>query len=289
MLTVTGMLLMMSTTAACGDACFVPLTEPPTAERVLSHLNNGQAGRDVMSAVLDGDRAKVDRMLRADPRLVTTGDGRFADLLAAAIGRCDKDMVELLLARGAPPDGPRGETPLDLALRARDLWFAERLLEAGAKPDKAPGANTSPMIEALSLGDWPKVELLLRHGYAINGLDDVGQTALVDAVAMDNFRLAERLLDAGADPWVVGTTGGNAGSGAAAAVALKEPEEDKARLRYGERLRKAGWPWPPPSPLEIRKAVLAGQWPPPGATGKPPPAWVVEKMRALYNPDGSRR
>lgn len=285
-----GLILGMTPVSACSADCFVPGTEPPRAERVLPALNNGQAGRELMSAVFNGDVDAAAHMLRADPQLRTTGDGRFADLLNVAVGRCDRKMTALLLAHGAPPDGPRGEVPLVLALRAHDLWFAERLLEAGARPDGGPQRNGSPATEAMSLNDWDRVELLLKHGLDLNARDETGETLLHEAVGMDNFRLAERLLDRGADPWAVGFHGGAVGTGAARPLAFEDSREDEARSRIVDRLKAAGWPWPPPDARQVRAAVLAGAWPPPGAKGAgATPDWVAAKMRELYDADGNRK
>lgn len=290
--TVAGLMVLMSATAGCAEPCFIPGTEPPAVERVLPEVNNGQAGRELMEAVFRGDRDAVDRMLRADPKLVTTGDGRFADLLNVAVGRCDKAMTELLLARGAPPDGPRGEVPLALALRARDPWFAERLLQAGAKPDGGPDANGSPVIEAMTSTSPDALALLLRHGLELNTTDEFGQSLLLNAVDGDNFTLAEWMLDRGADPWRVSIDGGNVATGAAEPLVLDWPEEEKARQRFAAKLQALGWPWPPPPIGKVRALVMAGQWPPEAARKagvKPPADWIVAEMRREYLPDGARR
>lgn len=258
----------------------------------MPNINNGQAGRDLMSAVFAGDRAAATRMLTADPRLATTGDGRFADLLNVAIGQCDKPMVDLLLSLGAPPNGPRGEVPLLLAFQARDPWYAERLLQAGAAPDGVKGSNGSPLTEALSQKSWPLLEMLLRHGWNFNALDELGESPLLSAVDMDSFLVAERMLDLGADPWVVGFHGGTVGASAVKPLVFDQPEEEVARQRFIARLQEAGWPWPPPDLEAVRKAVMAGQWPPEPARrlgAKPPPDWVVEAMREYYAPDGNSR
>jgi hypothetical protein len=55
---------------------------------------------------------------------------------------------------------------------------------------------------------------LLDHGADVNRADRTGGTPLETAVAMRNYRIAELLLERGADPWTVGVNGDTIASGA---------------------------------------------------------------------------
>ena len=262
---------------------FVSGTVLPTADQVRALGADGHSTRQMAEAVRDGDVDAARRLLDADPALVRVSDRRDLDLLTLAISRDDRPMVRLLLERGAPPDGPNGEVPLSLALRATDPWPAQALLQAGATPDPVAEGGFWPLDEAIALNSLGAVRLLLDHGADVNHADRTGATPLESAVAMQNYRIAELLLERGADPWAVGVNGDTIAAAVAAPVRPGEPEEAQARERVLVRLQSAGWRMPPPSAQAVRTEVLAGRWPPAGANGgRPPSPELVERMRRLW-------
>jgi len=262
---------------------FVSGTVLPTADQVRALGAEGHSTRRMVEAVRDGDVEAARRLLDADPALIRISDGRDLDLLTLAISRDDRTMVRLLLERGAPPDGPNGEVPLSLALRATDPWHAQTLLQAGATPDPIADDAFWPLDEAIALNSLGAVRLLLDHGADVNRTDRTGGTPLETAVAMQNYRIAELLLERGADPWAVGVNGDTVAAAVAAPVRPGEPEEAQARERVVARLQSAGWRMPPPSAQAVRTEVLAGRWPPAGAKGgRPPSPELIERMRRLW-------
>ncbi|WP_428156218.1 ankyrin repeat domain-containing protein [Brevundimonas sp.] len=262
---------------------FVSGTTLPTADQVRALGADGHSTRQMVEAVRDGDAETARRLLDADPALARIGDGRDLDMLTLAIARDDRPMVRLLLDKGAPPDGPNGEVPLSLALRARAPWHAQALLQAGAKPDPIRADGFWPLDEAISLNSLGAVRLLLDHGADVNRADRTGGTPLESAVAMQNYRIAELLLERGADPWAVGVNGDTIAAAATAPVRPDEPEEAQARDRVLARLQAAGWKLPPPSAQAVRAEVLAGRWPPAHAQGgRPPSPEIVDRMRRLW-------
>jgi uncharacterized protein len=262
---------------------FVAGTNLPTADQVRALGAEGHSTRQMVEAVRDGDVDTARRLLEADPALARISDGRDLDLLTLAISRDDRPMVRLLLDKGAPPDGPNGEVPLSLALRAREPWHAQTLLQAGASADPVKTDGFWPLDEAISLNSLGAVRLLLDHGANVNRADRTGGTPLESAVAMQNYRIAELLLERGADPWAVGVNGDTIAAAATAPVRPGEPEEAQARDRVLARLQAAGWRLPPPSPEAVRAQVLSGRWPPAGAQGgRPPSPEIVDRMRTLW-------
>lgn len=262
---------------------FVVGTVLPSPASVAALGRDGHSTRDMVEAVRDGDLAKARRLLDADPALARIGDGKNLDLLTLAVARDDRAMVSLLLEKGAPPDGPNGETPLSLALRAREPWHAQTLLQAGASPDPVAPDAFWPLDEAIALNSLGAVRLLLDHGADVNRADRTGGTPLEAAVAMRNYRIAELLLERGADPWAVGVNGDTIASALNAPVRPAEPIESQAESRVKARLTAAGWRFPPPSAQTVRADVLAGRWPPPGAQGGRPPSHdLVQRMRELW-------
>src|SRR5713101_4383407 len=92
--------------------------------------------RQLLDAIRDGDRDRVDALLREEPSLVSTRDDRGQTPLGTAVEEGKKEIAELLLEHGADPnraDG-YGNTPLHLAIEsgrtAEEIEDSLRLLLA---------------------------------------------------------------------------------------------------------------------------------------------------------------
>lgn len=273
----------LAMTAACDDgraACFAPNTELPTPETVARDQRLGGTARDLASALFDGDLPRARGLLDRDPAVASTRIGSDADMLVVALATCSREAVELLIAKGAPVDGARPGAPLIFALRANDPWFAERLLAAGAKPNPA-GDPLGPMRTAIGLNSLGGVRLLLDNRADPNAYERTGNRALHTAMNMETFRVAELLLERGADPWAIDSNGANFASALAQPMMTEDADEAAARRRLGERLARLGWPQPAPTPQAVRAMALAGEWPPANARGaRPVPPEVVAIIRA---------
>ena len=260
-------------TSACGDSrdCFIPETVLPDRTKVLAAASNGQAGRELLAAVFDGDGDKAARLLRADPRLAATTDGVFGDVVTVAISRCDKALVERLLDAGALADGPPvGERPITLALRASEPWFAETLLKRGASANARDTGGARPLDDAILLGSLGATRLLLDHGADVNAANALNGRPLQKALDASRYAVAELLLERGADPWAADNAGGTLGWAASQPALAQTAEDGAAFRRLQARVKTLGWPTPAPSPPEIAALAAAGRWPPPGARGLRP-------------------
>jgi uncharacterized protein len=272
----------------------VDATTKPIRELVLEAVTNGSAGRDMVSAVFAGDRARVRALAQRDPALLLTHvpparypdfrpDGQWGDLLSIAIIRCDTPMLEALLAASAAPDGAVPGLPLDTAVAAHDLTAMRLLLAAGATPDPSGPNARWPLRTTARVADPAAAKLLIAFGARIDRVDATGSTALQDAVDMDAMRVAEVLVEAGANPWAVGAGGALPAYGIGEPLRLTSPDDEAARMRLEAKLRAAGTPWPAPNPGAVKAAIREGRWPPEalataGATA-PPPA-VLQAMGA---------
>src|SRR5688572_18416244 len=150
--------------------------------------------------------------------------------VAARLGHLE--MLHLLLDAGADPNrsGPRGQTPLALAVIHRQDETIDLLLEAGANPDGGSQSSTRPLLFAIDaevaerllqagasvdardtnggtalmnaaiLGDSALVDLLLEHRADVNATDKAGRPALLYATVARYGEIRKRLLAAGADP-----------------------------------------------------------------------------------------
>jgi hypothetical protein len=263
--------------------CFTErLVVIPNRELVLANATNGQAGKEIAEAVLDGKIEIVTAMLNRDPRLMQTTvsydksseqpggqshrpTGQYGDLLTLAISRCDLAMEKQLLDLGMPVNGIEIGGALTLALLADTPEMAELLLQRGASSDPQKLGGQNAMKEISSFQQVGGVMMLLRHGLDVNWEDEFGFNHLHNAIAMKQYRIAELLIEKGANPWRIGTAGSLPAKYFSRVPILDSPVENEARLRL---LAKAkieaplkGFDWPLPDAKTVRKMVLLGKWP----------------------------
>lgn len=248
-----------------GDArtdCFAPGTELPQRRETLADFRLGASARDFAEALYDGDLDRARGLLAADPGLARRRVGTRYDMLSIAVATCNPDAVDLVAHGGAPLDGVDDQgLPLRLALRATDPGLAHRLLAAGASPN--PHGNPSgPLRTAIALNSLGGVRLLLDFRANPNVAEGTGNRPLHTALDMEHFRIAELLLDRGADPWAIDNGGANLGTAVSTPMLTDVLDEAEAQKRLAARAVRLGWPSPAPTPREVRAAALAGDWPP---------------------------
>lgn len=278
-------LLLMGCAPAGAADCFYPETQLPDAAAAMRAPGIGDSARALIEALASGDEGHVASLVAADPALARQSAGKGADMLSLAVASCKRGAVDTLLSAGAPVNGSGDGMPLILALRARDDWVARRLLAAGASPEPA-GNPTIPLSTVIGLNLPDRVGMLLDAGASPEGAvirdpdRDIGHRPLHQALDMERFRIAEMLLDRGADPWAIDSGGANLATSAATPMLTRDDAEAAAQKRLLKRTEALGWPQPAPDPRAIRKLALAGAWPPAGAKGaRPIPPHVLELIR----------
>jgi hypothetical protein len=257
------------------NRCFTarPSVVRPDPRVTLAYLTNGAAGREVADAVIAGDTDAVCQMVTADPKLLSTEvgldgklqsapPGQYGDLLVFAVCNCNADMVRTLLELGMPPDGLQKGEALTLALLSDTPDIADLLLRAGASPDPQKQGGKNVMHELSAFGAAGGVQTLLRHRLDLQYVDSIGNDHLDAALSMEQFAIAELLVNAGASLWRINE------AGALSAWTLNKPPvlqpgkaDLEARQRLIARAQNAALPWPPPAPAEVRQMVLEKIWP----------------------------
>ena len=283
-------------------ACFTkrPAVVLPDRMKVLAHVSNGASGRALAEAVLDGQHDAVTAMIAHDRRLLSTfvehdrrmpsaPDGQYGDLLTLAVAQCDEPGIRTLLQAGMPVNGVRPGGALTLALLADTPDMAEHLLQAGATPDpqKIAGGQ-DPMMEAIAFSHIGGVMTLLRHGADVHWQNEFGVDHLHSAVAQEGTDIAELLADHGASVWTITDSGAMAIHDLMQpALEFRSPALDTARARLVAKAKASGLAWPPPSPQEVRRMVLAGRWPTPvmTAAGMTISPSALAHMRANFPKD----
>jgi hypothetical protein len=115
---------------------------------------------------------------------------------------CTLSAVALILAACGCGLSRIGETtPLIEAARGGDIPQLERLLAAGANPNKTAGVNDwTPLMHAVHKGQEGSVRVLLQYGADVNGRTENGNTALIEAAGYGYAEIVAILLEAGATP-----------------------------------------------------------------------------------------
>ena len=119
--------------------------------------------------------------------------------LYIAISRCDEEFVQLLLAKGASPDGLGVHdllSPLYCAVYQRHRGIAELLLDHGA--DINAGRET-PLYAAAKSGVFETVRLLLERGAALDTDHQEGYLVLAIAAEKGYEPIVRLLVEYGAD------------------------------------------------------------------------------------------
>ncbi|MFH1924461.1 MAG: ankyrin repeat domain-containing protein [Planctomycetota bacterium] len=197
----------------------------------------------IHDAAQRGDRASVERLLQADPRLLESADRYGRTPLVCAGQQRKLAVVQLLLSKGAAPDAKSrnrgtllhaaaeqgnsdltklllehnasvnaenryGYTPLYYAALYGKLETAKLLLAAGADPDAKGPSNGNLLHWAAQEGNTDLTKALLEQEPSVNAENRYGYTPLYYAVLHGNLETATLLLAAGADPNAKGPSNG---------------------------------------------------------------------------------
>ena len=134
---------------------------------------------------------------------IEQADGKGNTALSLAVAAGNREMVELLLARGARvnvrmPDS-KITTPL---MRAADQGYkaiVETLLDHGAEIHTLSGQGLSALHLAARGNKREVVETLLAHGASVNLKDSSGVTPLGHAVSAEQVAMVQLLIQRSAD------------------------------------------------------------------------------------------
>jgi len=170
----------------------------------------------IFEAIHSGDAGTVDRLLADQPDLVHSRDEYGCMPLHVACLEARKEIVEILLSRGADVNARTQEeaeaTPLLCAVWAsppegiRDPLGAINgmvalLLEKGARPDSATVQGVTALHVAAERGLYRVAGTLIASGVPVNAATDQGWTPLHEAVRLDHQEdMVRLLLEHGANP-----------------------------------------------------------------------------------------
>ncbi|MFQ5950886.1 MAG: ankyrin repeat domain-containing protein [Candidatus Geothermarchaeales archaeon] len=152
---------------------------------------------DIFEASVVGKPERVTELIKRDPNLVDSysPDGFTPLGLAAFSGH--KEIVEILLSKGARVNPPiRNEmsyTPLTGAVAHGHRGITEILLAKGADVNHRYSHGLTPLGEAAHIGDSEIVKVLLINGADVNPKMDDGRTPLALALEESHSKVAGML------------------------------------------------------------------------------------------------
>ncbi|SCO78262.1 uncharacterized protein FRV6_02475 [Fusarium oxysporum] len=143
-------------------------------------------------------------------KLQASGKMRFGPALGYAVQQGEAEIVDMLLAAGASPDGDPEETldfhslkpPLIIAVQEGNEILVTRLIKAGANVNQyfsQYGRSVTPLYVASMNGHLRIMQQLLDAGAAVDGKAGYLGTPLLAAVSEGQVEAMNMLLDAGAD------------------------------------------------------------------------------------------
>lgn len=122
--------------------------------------------------------------------------------------------------------------------------------------------NAESVRIAVEQRDPEAVRVAVAAGRGIDERNDVGATPLITAVSSGQFVIAEMLVDGGADIFAADRFGLTAAHLAAIVPFPPGTVEGDAKQRVLAKLRQRGMPQPPPPQTEVLRMIEAGEWPP---------------------------
>jgi ankyrin repeat protein len=155
-------------------------------QAVIRELERAGVELDVFAAISCNDVPRVVKIVQTEPKLgeARDPDGRPALHVAVMLDR--REIVKLLVDKGATADipsrdkksGSEGETALLQAAFWGRLQMAEILIQHGADVNAKAAGGVVPLHEAARMGHVELARLLLDHGADVNAKDGQGNTPL---------------------------------------------------------------------------------------------------------------
>ena len=124
-----------------------------------------RAGPPLDAAERASREAEAIAEIERDPKLALARSDGATPVLALAVGGGARELVEVLLSKGADPnDGGSAESPLARAASRSDAALVDVLLKAGADPNRSVSGSPHPLTAAARAGSLACVESLLARG-----------------------------------------------------------------------------------------------------------------------------
>ena len=214
-------------------------TSATLRESISQFLNTvDTAGSALMAASYSGEKEIVQLLLKrgADPN---APGGEYGSALIAASYSGEKEIVQLLLEHGSEinAQGSKYGSALIAASYSGEKEIVQLLLEHGADINAQGGWYGSALIAASLSGEKEIVQLLLNKGADIDARGGRYSSVLIAALYSGKKEIMQLLLERGAN---VNIQGGEYGSALTAASCLGEEETVQLLLNKGADIDARG-------------------------------------------------
>ncbi len=182
------------------------------AKRLLVEQGVELSVESTIEAARSGKTTLLETLETAGISLGTTDEVGTTPLLAA-VREGNQPVVDFLMQRDSVVETinqltePGRETPLSLALNARDFALADQLIEKGAYPTVDKTSGSPFLVEAIRADDEEMLNYLLSKKVDVNYRGALPTTPLAVAAEKDRIDYMKRLIEAGADINVRGVSG----------------------------------------------------------------------------------
>jgi 7,8-dihydropterin-6-yl-methyl-4-(beta-D-ribofuranosyl)aminobenzene 5'-phosphate synthase len=165
--------------------------------------------QDILKAAQQGDIDTVKKLLNKNPDLLKTKDENGITPMHVAANGGHKEIIELLLSKGADANikDNNGRTPLFFAAGNGSIDICTLLIEKGAQVNVANKYDRTPLLYAIWRNHKDLAEFLIDKAAEINFKDTDGYTPL-HYVSMEGQKdIADMLISKGVDILVTDNSG----------------------------------------------------------------------------------
>lgn len=209
-------LLATFTLSLLGGAIFTDYylrhEETRKAKRYLAGKGVALTPASAVAAAEKGELVNLEQLESAGISLAESDESGTTPLLAA-VKSGKREAIDFLMSRETGlatlnrMTEPARETPLAVALRARDFELADRFLEKGATLEVDTEAGLPFLIAAVRTGDSEMIDYLLKNKVKVDYKGAQTTTALALSANLGEIGMMTKMIAAGADPNARGISG----------------------------------------------------------------------------------
>ena len=215
---------------------------------------------ELIRTIQKGNEAHARELITGGLSLNVYGNDGITPLFYFLVTR-DKPALRLALKLGADPQMPDddGDNPLALAVGEEDTELVEILLAGESDPNSLDRNGDPVLFEAIGQERLDQLEMLIQYGADVNLRNRSNETSLLHCAYLNKYEIAYHLLtEHGADYTVRDRVDSDIAwhiyDGLENNLLNPQyPAHDWA-LKVKQELIDRGYPWPPPSPREVRWA-----------------------------------
>lgn len=157
--------------------------------------------RRLAEAAKRGDRDLINKLV--DEGVDVNARGKYGVTPIFSALQCGSlEGMKVLLKRGADPNAiwETGDSVVHIAAGMKDPQFLRMLLDHGGSSNLVnPRIQETPIFEAVSPEGKINLDALIHEGANVNFQNRLGQTPMMIAVALNQYDVVYKLLDADAD------------------------------------------------------------------------------------------